>query len=66
MDQLRQGITAAAGTTVDNGDTLRLAEAIRVLAARHGPAAIQHCVQLVENVRALLDQVAGGDTSGTR
>ena len=36
LDQLRQGLQETAGATVDAGDSLRLAEAIRVLAVRHG------------------------------
>jgi two-component system nitrogen regulation response regulator NtrX len=66
MDQLRQGFSAAAGATLDGEDTLRLAEAIRVLAKQHGPAAVQHCIQLVESVAALLDQVTDSGTSETR
>ena len=66
MDQLRQGFTAAAGATLDGEETLRLAEAIRVLAVQHGPAAVQHCIQLVESVRSLLDRVTDGGTLGTR
>jgi hypothetical protein len=66
MDQLRQGFTAAAGATLDGEETLRLAEAIRVLAVQHGPAAVQHCIQLVESVRSLLDRVTDSDTLGTR
>jgi hypothetical protein len=59
LDQLRQGLTATAGTrdqaSADN--TLRLAEAIRVLAVKHGPAALAHCLRLVDSVATLLDQV---------
>jgi ActR/RegA family two-component response regulator len=66
MEQLRQGFSAAAGATRDGEDTLRLAEAIRVLAVQHGPAAVKHCIQLVESVHALLDRVMDGGTWGTR
>jgi hypothetical protein len=66
MEQLRQGFSAAASATLDGEDTLRLAEAIRVLAVQHGPAAVKHCIQLVESVHALLDRVMDGGTSGTR
>lgn len=59
LDQLRQGLNATSGPTVDAADTLRLAEAIRVLALRHGPAAVQHCIRLVEDLRQLLDAVTG-------
>jgi two-component system, NtrC family, nitrogen regulation response regulator NtrX len=36
---------------------LRLAEAIRVLALRHGAPAVQHCIRMVDSLRALLDNV---------
>ena len=48
MDQLREGLSAAPAPAADAGETLRLAEAVRVLALRHGPAAVRHCTQLVE------------------
>jgi hypothetical protein len=57
MDRLRAGLKS--GST-DAAVTLELAEAIRALAARHGEPAVRHCVVLVEGVRALLDEVAGG------
>jgi hypothetical protein len=59
LEQLREGLSAAPGAGVSPEDSLRLAEAIRVLALRYGPPAVQHCVRLVEGVRALLDDVAG-------
>src|SRR5439155_18436236 len=40
LDQLRQGLQETAGATVDAGDSLRLAEAIRVLAVRHAQPAV--------------------------
>jgi two-component system, NtrC family, nitrogen regulation response regulator NtrX len=63
MDQLRKSLNANLGAAIDSTDTLRLAEAVRVLAVRHGPAAIQHCIQLVESLRGLLDTLTGaGET----
>jgi ActR/RegA family two-component response regulator len=59
MDQLRQGLSAAPAPAADAGETLRLAEAVRVLALRHGPAAVRQCTRLVEDVRALLDEITG-------
>jgi hypothetical protein len=56
---MREDLSTNADAPVDPEDTLRLAEAIRVLALRHGPAAVRHCVQLVEGVRRLLDNVTG-------
>jgi ActR/RegA family two-component response regulator len=58
LDRLREGIGARAGA-VDAEEALRLAEAIRVLALRHGPHAVRHCVQLVEGLRGLLDEATG-------
>ncbi len=55
LDQLRAGLSATATVGPNPEDTLRLAEAIRVLALRHGPAAVQHCIRLVESLRTLLD-----------
>ena len=56
LERLREGLrdTSAA---VDAGPTLRLAEAVRVLALRYGPEAVEHCTRLVEGVHALLDGV---------
>jgi two-component system, NtrC family, nitrogen regulation response regulator NtrX len=61
MDQLRQGLSAAPAPAADAGETLRLAEAVRVLALRHGPAAVRHCTRLVDEVRALLDEITEAD-----
>ena len=47
------------GASIGADETLRLAEAVRVLAVRHGPAAVQHCIRLVESLRQLLDSVTG-------
>jgi ActR/RegA family two-component response regulator len=58
LETMREGLRASA-ETIDSEETLRLAEAIRVLALRHGPRAVQHCVELVEGVRRLLDEAAG-------
>jgi len=59
MDQLREGLSAAPAPAADAADTLRLAEAIRVLALRHGPSAVRHCTRLVDEVRTLLDEATG-------
>jgi hypothetical protein len=61
LDQLRHGLSTAPnmleGDKASAAQTVRLAEAIRVLALKHGTPALEHCLRLVENVRALLDQV---------
>lgn len=59
LDRLRAGV-AAPGSPLDADATLRLAEAVRVLAVRHGPAAVRHCTRLVESLRELLDSATGG------
>jgi two-component system, NtrC family, nitrogen regulation response regulator NtrX len=58
LDQLREGLRAAPGAAIEADDSLRLAEAVRALAVRHGPAAVRHCIQLVESLRGLLDKMA--------
>jgi two-component system, NtrC family, nitrogen regulation response regulator NtrX len=61
LDRLRESLTHTAGETMDARQTVRLAEAVRVLALRHGPAAVDHCIRLVESVRALLDSATGAE-----
>jgi ActR/RegA family two-component response regulator len=63
LASLRAGLQDAAGTAGDAETTLRLAEAIRVLAVRHGEPALQHCLALVEHLRQLLDAVTGSDAA---
>jgi two-component system, NtrC family, nitrogen regulation response regulator NtrX len=60
LDQLRAGLSGPHGDEQAAEVSLRLAEAIRVLGLRHGRPAVAHCVTLVEGLRGLLDQVAGG------
>lgn len=57
LDELREGFSASSAGTMNADDSLRLAEAIRVLAVRHGPPAVQHCIRLVESLREMLDSV---------
>ena len=63
LQRLREGLADRrdAGPTdaVDADATLRLAESIRVLAIRHGSAAVHHCIRLVESLRQLLDEMTG-------
>src|SRR5262249_43957542 len=60
LDQLREGPSAGTGMGAANAEeTLRLAEAIRVLALRHGTPALLHCIRLVDSLRSLLDSVTG-------
>jgi len=59
MERLKEGLSGGADAGMDAGETLRLAEAVRVLALRHGPAAVRHCTETVESLRRLLDETAG-------
>jgi hypothetical protein len=59
LDQLRQGLRAAPAGAAAADESLKLAEAIRVLALRHGSPAVRHCIRLVEELRGLLDTLTG-------
>jgi DNA-binding response OmpR family regulator len=59
LEQLRERLSTTASTSLDPSDSVRLAEAIRVLAVRHGSPAVRHCIQLVESLRQVLDQATG-------
>lgn len=60
LDRLRQSFSATGDGGFDASSSLQLAEAIRVLALRHGPPAIQHCIELVESLKRMLDRMIGG------
>jgi len=59
LEQLREGLSTSRESALGANETIRLAEAVRGLAVRHGPAAVRHCIELVESVRALLDEATG-------
>jgi ActR/RegA family two-component response regulator len=59
MARLREGLGADANATTDPDRTLRLVEAVRALALKHGPSAIDHCVRVVNDLRKLLDEITG-------
>jgi hypothetical protein len=59
LDRLKEGLSASGNALMDPDTSLRLAEAIRVLALRHGPAAVKHCLTQVEGLRKVLDELAG-------
>jgi ActR/RegA family two-component response regulator len=59
MARLREGLRADTNATADAGTTLRLVEAVRALAVRHGPGAVEHCTKVVTDLRALLDEITG-------
>ena len=55
IERLKQGLAEDANAVADPATTLRLVEAVRSLAVRHGPAAVDHCVKVVTDLRKLLD-----------
>jgi len=57
LDRLKEGLSASGTSLLDPDTSLRLAEGIRVLALRHGPAAVKHCLAMVEGLRKLLDEM---------
>jgi ActR/RegA family two-component response regulator len=59
LQSLRDGLRADADAVADPDTTLRLVEAVRALALRHGPGAVDHCVRVVNDLRKLLDAVTG-------
>jgi two-component system nitrogen regulation response regulator NtrX len=59
MQRLKEGLSADTNAVVDADTGLELVEAVRVLAVRHGPAAVRHCVAMVEGLRELLDGITG-------
>jgi ActR/RegA family two-component response regulator len=56
MDKLRAGLDESANAVVDADTSLELAEAVRELAVRHGPAAVRHCIRVVRSVQEMLDE----------
>ena len=59
LNQLGKSLSAGPGSSFDATETVRLAEAVRVLAVRYGDNAVRHCTRLVSNLRDLLDSVTG-------
>lgn len=59
MASLRESLGADANATADANTTLRLVEAVRALALKHGPSAVDHCVKVVNDLRKLLDEITG-------
>jgi two-component system nitrogen regulation response regulator NtrX len=59
MARLKEGLGADANAIADPETTLRLVEAVRALALKHGPGAVAHCVRVVNDLRKLLDEITG-------
>lgn len=59
LDRLKQSFDGD-DTPITDGETgLRLLEAVRGLAVRHGSPAVDHCLILIESLRDLLDSTHG-------
>ena len=59
MERLKLGLAANTNAVIDAETGLKLVEAVRTLATRHGTAPVEHCVKLVNNLRELLDGITG-------
>ena len=59
MDRLKAGLSESGTAIVDADTSIRLAEAVRDLAVRHGPPAVRHCLRVIESVTEMLDANAG-------
>jgi ActR/RegA family two-component response regulator len=65
LDSLKESLSDSPGALVEAEETVKLAEAIRVLALRHGNQAVRHCLVLVQNLRWLLDAVSGQESASS-
>lgn len=59
MDRLKEGFGCSSSALMDAESSIRLAEAVRVLAVKHGPVAVRHCIAMVESLKKLLDDMTG-------
>ncbi len=59
LERLRAGLQESSEDSASAEASLRLAEAIRALASKHGQPALEHCLQLVQQVQLLLDRAMG-------
>ena len=59
MASLREGLDSDANAIADADTTLKLIEAVRTLAVRHGTIAVDHCTRTVNELRTLLDGITG-------
>lgn len=60
LERLKRGMSADVNAVTDGETGLKLIEAVRELALRHGPPAVDHCIRVVQSVRLLLDAAVGG------
>jgi two-component system, NtrC family, nitrogen regulation response regulator NtrX len=55
LDSVQAGLAQAGLSAAESAAVLRLSEAVRALAVKHGAAAVEHCRRVVSSVEALLD-----------
>jgi ActR/RegA family two-component response regulator len=55
LDRLRADLQAAQSPAVGGEAALRLAEAVRELAVRHGSPAVEYCIRMVASLREMLE-----------
>jgi hypothetical protein len=56
LDTVRAGLAETGLSPSESDAVLRLAEAVRALAVKHGPAAVEHCLRVVRSVQEMLDE----------
>ena len=59
LDSLKRNFDGDETPIADGETGLRLLEAVRALAVRHGAPAVDHCLNLIESLRKLLDATHG-------
>ncbi len=59
LDRLKRSFAGDDEPITDGETGLRLLEAVRMLAVRHGSPAVDHCLTLIESLRKLLDDTHG-------
>ncbi len=59
LDRLKASFAGDDAPITDGETGLRLLEAVRILATRHGSPAVDHCLILIESLRKLLDSTHG-------
>jgi len=61
MESIRRNLAEMPGSVLDSEASIRLSQAIRSLASRHGDPAVRHCQKLIDSLLELLDRAAGMD-----
>jgi CheY-like chemotaxis protein len=55
LDTVRASFASTGLSAKESDAMLRLAEAVRALAVRHGPPAVEHCLRVVQSVQDMLE-----------